>query len=312
MQSFSFKKMTLAACMCLGLLIPSVASAGEIEVKHAQGTTKVMQNPKKVVVYDLGILDDVAELGATDIIAAVPEIGYPEFMKSFEDMPKAGSLFSPDYEKLAELKPDLVIIASRSAKNYEQLAKMFPTIDLTPRPSNTVEDGIANMRTLGKIFGKEKEAEKAIAYLEKRIADLKQKTSTRGNGLVLITTGGRINLLGPETRLGVVYNNFGVENAAKGVESSSSGHGQSISYEFILNANPEWLFVVDRDAAIKNGGEAAEKLLDNVLIHKTNAWKKGQVVYLDAAGSYLATGGFNSLHRNMDLINAAYDKSASK
>ncbi|MDE1082329.1 iron ABC transporter substrate-binding protein, partial [Klebsiella pneumoniae] len=54
------------------------------------------------------------------------------------------------------------------------------------------------------------------------------------------------------------------------------------------------LFVLDRGAAIGQEGESAKDVLNNPLIAETNAWKKGQVVYL-IPENYLAAGGAQQL-----------------
>ena len=46
-----------------------------------------------------------------------------------------------------------------------------------------------------------------------------------------------------------------------------SNHGQAISFEFIAQTDPDWLFVIDRDAAIGREGTSAQRMLDLSLIH---------------------------------------------
>ena len=67
-----------------------------------------------------------------------------------------------------------------------------------------------------------------------------------------------------------------------------------ISFEYIKEKNPDWLFVLDRSAAIGEEGKAAKDVLDNPLVAESTAWKKGQVVYLDSS-AYLAAGGAQQL-----------------
>ena len=67
-----------------------------------------------------------------------------------------------------------------------------------------------------------------------------------------------------------------------------------VSFEYVKEKNPDWLFVLDRGAAIGEEGQAAKDVLNNPLIAETTAWKKGQVVYLDS-GTYLAAGGARQL-----------------
>ena len=76
---------------------------------------------------------------------------------------------------------------------------------------------------------------------------------------------------GPGSRFGVIHDAFGVKPATAGL--SVSNHGQAISYEFIAQTDPDWLFVIDRDAAIGREGSPARSMLDNELIRPTKAWK---------------------------------------
>ena len=83
-------------------------------------------------------------------------------------------------------------------------------------------------------------------------------------------------------------------------------HGMPVSFEYLKEKNPDWLFVLDRSAAIGEEGQAAKDVLNNPLVAETIAWKKGQVVYLDS-GTYLAAGGarqFRHLSRLFCLYHA--------
>jgi iron complex transport system substrate-binding protein len=62
---------------------------------------------------------------------------------------------------------------------------------------------------------------------------------------------------------------------------------------------------VDRDAAIGEGGAAAEQVLDNELVAETTAWSQGQVVYVDAVDWYIAGGGLATMQRIVDDVAAA-------
>ena len=67
-----------------------------------------------------------------------------------------------------------------------------------------------------------------------------------------------------------------------------------MTFEYVLDKNPDYLFVVDRSAAIGDGGEEASDVLDNALIHQTNAYKNNTIFYLDSELWYLASGGLYS------------------
>jgi len=70
--------------------------------------------------------------------------------------------------------------------------------------------------------------------------------------------------------------------------------------------HPDWLFVIDRDAAIGSNAGAAQQLLDNPVVGKTLAAEKKQIVYLNSQNWYLIGGGLSGLHQIIDQIRAAY------
>ena len=97
----------------------------------------------------------------------------------------------------------------------------------------------------------------------------------------------------PASRLGGwIHQDIGIAPVDSAMKEGS--HGMPISFEYIKEKNPDWLFVLDRSAAIGEEGQAAKDVLNNPMVAETNAWKKGQVVYLDS-GTYLAAGGATQL-----------------
>ena len=65
--------------------------------------------------------------------------------------------------------------------------------------------------------------------------------------------------------------------------------------------------MIDRDAGVGNEG-AAEQLLDNELIHQTNAWKNGHVVYLEPQAAYVTMHGYQGLILLLDQVTTALNK----
>lgn len=257
--------------------------------------------PKTVIVFDLASLDTLKALKVE--ITGVPGFAYPPVLADFgsDRYRKVGSLFEPDYEAVNSLSPDLIVVGGRSAPKYADLAKIAKTLDLSVDVKHFKTSAFQNARTLAGLFGREKEAEAKIGELEKSIAELKTKTEGQGKGLLILTTGGRISAYGPGSRFGILHDEYGVSAAVPDI--SEGNHGQPVSFEFIRQVDPEWLFVVDRDAAIGMEGISAKQLLDNELIRNTRAWKKDQVVYLDPAGWYLIGGGLDAMQRNVnDLL----------
>lgn len=307
MLKFSRHFSRLFGATLVATALASGAYAADIAVKHAQGETKIATNPEKVVVFDFATLDNLDRLGVK-IIGVPGSIAYPEYLKKYDgaDYEKVGTLFEPDYEAVNAAEPDLIIVGGRSAAKYGELAKIAPTIDLTVPAKEFISGSEANIEKLGQIFGKEAEAKAEVEKLNSELAALNEKTKGKGKGLMILTSGGKISAYGPGSRFGVLHDSFGIEPAAP--DLSVGNHGQPVSSEFILETNPDWLFVLDRDAAIGREGTSAKQLLDNELVRQTNAWKNNQVVYLNGQNWYLVGGGLGALHSTIQQLSEAFDK----
>jgi iron complex transport system substrate-binding protein len=278
--------------------------AEEITVHHSQGETRVQVNPKVVATLDIASLDTLSAIGVD--VAGVPSMPYPPYLAKFagNQYRKVGSLFEPDYEALNDLAPNLIIVGGRSSPKYTQVAKLAPTIDLTPDLQHRVDSAIAHAEILGQIFGKQAEVAERVSRLRQSVATLRAHTAKIGTGLLIMTSGGRISAIGPQSWFGTLYNDFGVQPAVHNLDGSSP-HGQVVSSEFVLQADPDWLFVIDRDVAIGQKGKPAKQLLDNELVRQTKAWKAGHVVYLDPVTWYIVGNGLTALQMMVDEVSKA-------
>ena len=273
-------------------------------VTHELGETTVNKNPKKVVVFDYGILDSLDKLEVEGVVGVVQD-GLPEYLSKFasEEYSSIGTLKEPDMEKIFELSPDLIIISGRQADYYEELNKIAPTIHLGVDNENYLESFKVNMNILGEIFSEEKAVEKELATVTEAVEKLKAKVTEKGvNGLIALANDGAFSVYGAESRFGIIHNGFGVIPVDESIESST--HGQKASFEYIVEKNPQYLFVVDR-AAIAGGTTSAKELFENDLMAKTDAYKNGNIVYLDPSIWYTATGGFTSTMKMVEEVDNA-------
>ena len=278
------------------------AFAADITVTHAQGETVVAENPQKVITFDLASLDTLDALGVE--IAGLPGSNLPGYLQKFaaDSYLKVGSLFEPDYEAVAAAAPDLIIVAGRSSAAYSELSKIAPTIDLSNDWADFEGSIKENSLILGEIFGKTTEVEAMIAELDDKIAAIKADAADAGTGLVVLTTAGEVTAYGPGSRFGWIHDSLGIAPAAEQVEIAN--HGDAISFEFILEANPDWLFVIDREAAVAGVG-SAEAVLDNELVNQTSAVEAGHVVAIDPVRAYIINGGLPAFTVLVDQIGTA-------
>ncbi len=286
------------------------ASGDEIVVTHMQGETTVPANPEKVFSFDITSIDTLRALGVT--VAGMPELTGDGEQYMSDDTITIGSLFEPDYELINAEQPDLIIVAARSAEAYPDLSKIAPTIDLTNAGNGLIEDLTANTGVLADIFGKQAEASELLESINARVETLQGQVADIGTGLVIMTTGGSVVALAPgNARAGrgaLIYETLGIQPPVEDIEEAT--HGEPISFEFLLEHDPDWLFVIDRDAATgESEGQPAEQVLDNDIVHETTAWQNEQIVYLNPFDWYIITGGgLGSTPRMLDELEAVFGR----
>ncbi|MCP3740188.1 siderophore ABC transporter substrate-binding protein [Rossellomorea sp. BNER] len=277
--------------------------AEELTIKHELGETKVKENPEKVVVFDFGILDSMDKLGIE--VEGLPQASVPSYLSKYEDSKykNTGSLKEPDFEKISEIQPDLIIISGRQSDLYEEFTEIAPTIYLGVDTSRYMESFKENTKTLGEIFNKEKEVEKELAAIDDSIQKLKNNTKKEGKkALIVLANDDKVSAYGAGSRFGIIHDVFGFTPADEKIEVST--HGQSISFEYIVDKNPDYLFVIDRGAAIGEKS-SAKQVVENELVKTTNAYKNNAITYLDPDYWYLSGGGLVSVSEMIKEVEAS-------
>ncbi|OOY11973.1 iron ABC transporter substrate-binding protein [Thioclava marina] len=275
--------------------------ADPVEIETARGPASVEQSPQKVAVYDIAALDTLLALGVTP--AGVPEKVYlPRLAEPVAKAAKVGTLFEPDLEALSALNPDLTIVGGRSAPQFDAVSQVGPAIDMTISP-NVVGDLRARLAAYGSLFNKQDAADDLTATLDDEIAAVRAEAQGRGTALIVLTNGPKISAYGRGSRFGWLHSALGIPEAYPNLAPET--HGDAISFEFIAEVNPDWLFVIDRGAAIGAGGASARETLDNPLVAGTKAAQNGHIVYLDAGSVYVAGGGYTALMTTLEQMRAA-------
>lgn len=276
-----------------------------VTVNHLQGTTVVPKNPKRVVVMDIGVLDSLDYLDIHPEMLATCSSYLPKYIDKYKDNTvDIGQMKNVDIEKINATKPDLIIISGRQSPYYKQLSEIAPTIDLSIDNNNYLASFENKMRILGEIFDKEDMVTNRLFGIKSKIDTIRTDSRNKNKyGLLVLTTGNSLHAYGPGMRYSFVFDVFGlhtVVNKDRNEDTKSPG-GKTISYEYILETNPDYIMVIDRDFSV-NLGESAKRLFDNDLIKKTKAYQTNNIYYLDSDIWYLSGGGLESIDIMMDDI----------
>ncbi|PTO38524.1 iron ABC transporter substrate-binding protein [Enterococcus mundtii] len=282
----------------------TVATDTTLTVKDSNGeSVEVQQNPEKVVVFDNGSLDTLDALGVGDKVIGAATKNLPAYLEKYQEVESAGGIKEPDLEKINEMQPDLIIISGRQSDYQEQLSQIAPTLYLAMDAEKPWESMQENVTTLAKIFDKETEAEEKLTDLTKQIDEVKEKTSALDQtALVTLVNEGQLSAYGSGSRFGLVHDLFGFKQADDQIEAST--HGQSVSYEYVLEKNPGILFVIDRTQAI-GGDTSNDNVAANELVAQTDAGKNDQVISLQPDVWYLSGGGLESMNLMIEDVNQA-------
>ncbi|MBN8293684.1 siderophore ABC transporter substrate-binding protein [Rhodobacter sp. NTK016B] len=294
--------LSLLALAIAPLFPASQALAQEVTVATFAGPAQAPAQPDRVVALDLAAIDSLAALGVA--LDGVPAIRAPAYLApALDGVPTMGTLFEPDFESLAVMEPDLIIAGGRSQPQVAALNRIAPTLDMTIG-GDVVGQSRERLRAYGQIFGLQDRAETLIAQSDAQLAEARASIEGRGAALIVLTNGGTVSAYGGDSRFGWLHSALGLPEAAPGI--TAENHGESVSFEFIAETDPDWLLVIDRAAAIGQEGEAASVTLDNPLVQGTRAGLSGQIIYLDSAALYLAGGGVQATARVVGQIAEAF------
>lgn len=274
----------------------NVASQEEnktIVVTDQKGEVEVPVNPENVVVLDYGSLDIMTKLGVEPV--ALPKGSLPEYLSQYKDEKYVdlGSLKEFDLEKINAVEPDLIIIEGRQESYYEDLKKIAPVLYLGTVNNDVFASAENNAKILGQIFGKEDGVASELESLNKRLEAIKAKVEENNStALMTMFNEGSLSAYGVGSRYDMVYSKFGFKVVDETIEASK--HGQEISFEYIKEKNPDYLFVLDR-GAITGSQASVKEAMENELIKTTKAYEDGHIVYVNPQAWYVGGSGLMAI-----------------
>jgi iron complex transport system substrate-binding protein len=269
-----------------------------VEITDVHGTVTVPVNPKNVISLDNRTYETLSDWGIK--LVAVPKGVMPadSLYVTDESVQDIGNHREPNLELIAAADPELIIIGQRFASYYEEIKELVPNaavIDLNfdvseeaDTPGENLVNGLKDSTaTLGKIFDKNEEAEQLAADFDKAIEAVKSAYNGTDTVMSVVVSGGNIGFSAPGSGRvwGPMYEVFGWVSALDINNATSDHQGDDVSVEAIAQSNPDWLFVLDRDAAVSSTTDAvpAQDVIDNSpALQNITAVSEGHIVYAPA------------------------------
>ena len=274
-----------------------------ITTRNGAGETVEIEfpyDPAKVAVMDLAALDILDSIGRTDRITGVSKGSSIDYLQAYvtdDSLLNLGTVKEADLEAVMECEPEVIFIGGRLSSYYDELVKIAPVYMVyTDSEAGVVASTAMNTKNIASLFGLEDQVDALLSAYDARIQALQAAAEGRTAIVGMVNAGG-FGLLGNDGRCSIISRELGFENIGVDANMSTSTHGNEASFEFVLNADPDYIFVMDRDAAIgTEGAQLAAEVMDNELVNKTAAAQSGHVVVLDHSNVwYTAEGGITAL-----------------
>ena len=211
-------------------------------------TVVVPAHPQRVVSLSPAVTEIMFALGADDLL--VGRTDFCEYPDEASQIPSIGGISNLNIEKILSLKPDLVISGSMVGKKAtDQMDQMgTPMVCVIEKPN--FEALYDNIKAIGRLVGKEHEADSIVESLKWKVERLLADTSLSAlhsqlsSCYYVVGFGPSGNFTaGGNTFINDIIRMAGGRNIAEGME------GWSYSLEALMKEDPDYIIVRREDSA---------------------------------------------------------------
>lgn len=313
--------------------VPETITITALNAAGEEDEIEVPYDPQRIAILDFAALDVIDNLGLGDRVVgtASTTLDYLMPYTEKEGVALLGTIKEADLEAVMGCEPDIIFIGGRLSKSYEALSEIAPVVYLaTDSELGVVASTRKIAETVASIFGLEDQVAEKMEGFDARIEALAAAAEGK-TAVVGMCTSGSFNVLGDDGRCSIIGREIGFNNLSNSVTSSddsqsggghggqggqgggqggqggTSTHGNEASFELIVSLAPDYIFVMDRDAAIATeGAQLAQEIMENELVMSTDAYKNGNIVYLAHPNAwYTAEGGITALDLMLSDLEAA-------
>ncbi|MDM5189447.1 iron-siderophore ABC transporter substrate-binding protein [Bacillus sp. DX4.1] len=252
-------------------------------IGHSMGKTEIKGEPKRIVVLTNEGTEALLALGIKPVGAVKSWLGNPWYDHIKDDMADVevvGTELEVNIEKIAALKPDLIIGNKvRQEAIYDKLQAIAPTVfseNLTGNWKN-------NFELYAKTVQQEEKGEKVLADFDNNIADLKGKLGDTSNKTVSVVrfVAGTSYLYYTDSFSGVIFDQLGFKRPEAqaelfGENNKLGNFSVEVGKEVIPKFDADYLFyfayTVEGDTKVK---KTEEKWLNDSMWKNLNVVKEG-------------------------------------
>lgn len=278
---------------------PETVTVKALNANKEEADLEVPYDAQRIAVLDMACLDilDRLGLGGRVVGSAGTSLDYLQDYVTSGSIANLGTIKEADLEAVMACEPDVIFIGGRLSSAYGALSEIAPVVFLaTDTEIGLVESVRKNAGIIASMFGLEDQVDGLMADFDARISALAEFAAGKTAIIGMCTSGG-FNVLGNDGRCSLIGVEIAFENIGVDADIDTSTHGNEASFEFLVEKAPDYVFVMDRDAAIgTEGAQLAQEIMENELVKGTEAYQNGNIVYLaHPAVWYTAEGGIHAL-----------------
>ena len=211
-------------------------------------TVVIPAHPQRVVSLSPAVTEIIYALGADSLL--VGRTDFCEYPAEALQIPTVGGISNLNIEKILSLNPDLVISGSMVGKKAtDQMDQMgTPMVCVIEKPR--FEALYDNIRAIGRLVGKEKEADSLVESLKWKVERLLVDTSLSTFNSQLSTCYYVVGF-GPTGNFTAGGNTFinDIIRMAGGRNIAEEVEGWNYSLEALMQENPDYIIVRREDSA---------------------------------------------------------------
>lgn len=175
------------AFVVLGLLVSASSSAwAEIQVSDSLGEHTLSAVPQRAAVLNWDVLEQVIELGITPIAVTDADAYRDWVVKPAipDSAQNVGTRGEPNLEKIAALKPDIILISDAQRDLKPRLEQIAPVLLYTnfSKDDKQAEVAIKQFRQLAQLFAKQELAEQKLTKMQQRFQQLSDQLKAHFGG----------------------------------------------------------------------------------------------------------------------------------
>jgi iron complex transport system substrate-binding protein len=241
-----------------------------VTVTGANGEVTIEERPERIVSMSATATEILFAIGAAEQVAAVDSTSNHPPEAPTTDL----SAYEPNVEAVADLEPDLVIISDDINDLVAGLEALGISVLQQAAPDD-LEGTYAQIEQSGTVTGRVAEAAELVTSMRSEVDQMLASVPGRADpATYYYELDQTLYSATSDTFIGQLYASVGLENIA---DAADAGPYPQLSGEFIIDANPDLIFLADTKCC----GVTAEEVAGRPGWDAISAVRHGGVVELD-------------------------------